>query len=144
MSSSSRQLRINTHNGRFTIQNILTGVHRTFKVETGFKGQEWAKNKRIVSLLTQPDNVNGFAPFATLRKNNTIKCFKNKIDVGDWRAYAGMLWSFANDNFSFLKEGFNPDNYEILEETCCRRCNRPLTNPESIRSGIGPYCAEKE
>lgn len=25
----------------------------------------------------------------------------------------------------------------------CRRCNRPLTDPESIRLGIGPICLEK-
>lgn len=137
------KLSILTHNGKFTIQNKKTGVHKTFQVQTGYKGQNWAKGRRIVSLLTQPDNENGFAPFATLRPNGTIRVFKNKVDKGNWRAYAGMLWSFAHNDYRYLPDDFNPDDYDILEETNCRRCNRTLTSPESIRSGIGPVCATR-
>lgn len=29
-------------------------------------------------------------------------------------------------------------------ETRCRRCNKPLTDPDSIKAGIGPVCARVE
>lgn len=29
-------------------------------------------------------------------------------------------------------------------ETTCRVCGRRLTDPESVRAGIGPVCAEKQ
>ena len=31
--------------------------------------------------------------------------------------------------------------FEFLFSGTCRKCNRELTNPESIREGIGPICA---
>jgi Family of unknown function (DUF6011) len=33
--------------------------------------------------------------------------------------------------------------YRLHAETVCRVCNRKLTHPESIKSGIGPECAGK-
>lgn len=36
-----------------------------------------------------------------------------------------------------------PDTLEVWHEGRCGRCNRPLTDPASIKSGIGPECARK-
>ena len=36
-----------------------------------------------------------------------------------------------------------PDGYSILHEGRCGRCARPLTDPESIKRGLGPECASK-
>jgi hypothetical protein len=36
-----------------------------------------------------------------------------------------------------------PDKLEVWHEGRCGRCNRPLTDPASIASGIGPDCASK-
>lgn len=35
------------------------------------------------------------------------------------------------------------EGYTMLLEGRCVICNRPLTDPESIRSGIGPTCAKR-
>lgn len=41
-----------------------------------------------------------------------------------------------------------PDNsghqYAVMLSKRCVRCNRKLTNPESIKAGIGPECATKD
>lgn len=34
-----------------------------------------------------------------------------------------------------------PDGYNIQHEGTCGACNRPLTDPESIRTGMGPVCS---
>lgn len=35
-----------------------------------------------------------------------------------------------------------PDNVEIWHEGRCFRCGLPLTDPQSIKRGVGPTCAE--
>jgi len=40
---------------------------------------------------------------------------------------------------------FRAENPELYKEPVrCRRCNRVLTHPESIKEGIGPECKQKE
>ena len=36
-----------------------------------------------------------------------------------------------------------PQGYNIQHEGRCGRCGRPLTDPESIRTGLGSVCREK-
>lgn len=36
-----------------------------------------------------------------------------------------------------------PAGYKLQHEGTCGKCGRPLTNPESIETGIGPVCAGK-
>jgi len=39
---------------------------------------------------------------------------------------------------------FRAENPELYKEpTRCRRCNRILTDPISIKAGIGPECTQK-
>lgn len=49
-----------------------------------------------------------------------------------------MLWTLALDGaFSrWADKGFT-----IMGEGRCIRCNRLLTEPNSIKTGIGPVCA---
>jgi hypothetical protein len=35
-----------------------------------------------------------------------------------------------------------PDTIEFWHEGKCGKCNRPLTDPVSIKRGLGPSCAE--
>ena len=49
---------ITTHNGTFTVHNPATGEHRTFKVSTVQQGD--LEGRRIVALLTGPDNANSY------------------------------------------------------------------------------------
>jgi hypothetical protein len=119
-------------NGTYTIENTETGDYRTFKIKTVLDGD--LEGKRIVSLLTGSDNQNDYKGFAFL--------FDHGIVV--WKKYRGtnfehlarMLWAALNDAL--------PERYDILHEGTCIRCNRPLTCPESIRTGIGPVCAGRE
>jgi len=126
-------------NGIYTIQSAKTGEHRTFKIHTQDEKSEFAPGKRIVGLLTGPENsadesYTGFAFIDDLG----IHVWSKKRGQGQWETYAGMLWSLSIDGAfsSWAEKGFT-----IMGSGTCMRCNRLLSTPESVASGIGPICA---
>jgi len=132
------------YNGIFTIENTEKGTHRTFRIATvtGGKGKEKNQfvqqnlSKRIVSLLIGPDNTNSYRKFAWI-DDNGIHIWQNARG-GQYEALAACLWSM-------LTEGENSQYYakgaRIRASRHCMRCNRLLTDPTSIRRGLGPECA---
>ena len=123
-------------NGIYTVKSAKTGDHRTFKIHTQPKDAKFAPGQRIVGLLTGPDNTADYAGFAFI-DDNGIHVWRSKTE-SLWKTYADMLWSLALDG------GLSPwadKGFTILASGTCMRCNRTLTPPESILSGIGPVCA---
>lgn len=121
---------IETHNGCITIRSIRTGEHRTVKISTVQRGK--LEGKRIVSLLTGPDNESSYDGFGFV-DGNRITVWQRKR-TAFFETLARMIES--------------PDRFagkaEYRAEGRCIRCNRKLTHPESIDSGIGPECAKRE
>ena len=122
-----------THNGKITVLNKATGNHRTFGVRTQPKDANFAPNRRVVALLTGKDNERDYTSFGFVEHDGSIRLFRSK-DFGEWRAYANIL-THPDD---FIRRGC-----EFMFEGRCRVCNRLLTTPESIQSGIGPVCDGK-
>lgn len=125
-------------NGRFTIESPRGG-HKTFQIKTAKAGK--LKGCRIVSLLIGSDNLRDYKGFA----------FATDEGIKVWRNYKGqpgapskhekmvmVLWSLATEG---QDSPYYSMGYRLLVEGTCIRCNRTLTHPESIRSGIGPECA---
>jgi len=127
-------------NGTFTIQNKTTGEHRTFRIKTQKDDARFAPSKRIVSLLTGPDNTSDYKGFGFVDDNGIYVWTKNKgvNEKSKYEWYAIMLWQLANNPESRWHE-----KYSISIEKRCLRCNRVLTHPESLLIGIGPECASK-
>lgn len=123
-----------THNGTVTVKSLATGDHRTFSVSTQKDDAEFAPGERIVSLLTGPENTSDFTSFGFVKPDRIVV----------WRKKRGTEF----DRFARLLERL--ESFESAEkvtvhfESTCRRCNRPLTTPESVESGIGPVCAGRE
>ena len=117
-----------THNGCITLENPKTGKHRTFKISTVKKGK--LAGKRIVSMLIGPDNEEDYLGIG----------FVNESSIYVWRDYQGT------DFEKTVKCLLEVEKRGLIQhfETCCRRCGRKLTTPESITSGIGPECSKKE
>lgn len=115
---------VRTHNGTITITNKETEGHRTFRIKT----EKWC-NKRVIRLLNGPDNENNYKAFA-FANDNGVKVWDSRKNQGHWDKYADML--------------ARPEVYktkcEYLYSGRCRKCNRKLTVPESIKLGIGPVC----
>jgi hypothetical protein len=130
-------------NGCYTIQNTVKGTHRTFRVATVRKGS--LAGQRIVSLLTGRDNESDYTGFGFVLPDG-IKVWRKHCSgipgqPGAFETYAIMLWSMVTRGESSLWHG---KGYRLLIEKRCMRCNRKLTNPESILTGIGPECAGRE
>ena len=123
-------------NGCHTLQNRTSQEHRTFRIKTVRKGN--LQGQRIIGLLTGPDNTSCYTPFGFVTDKGISvwqrKLGRDKRSAYEW--YAIMLWEIV------VKQ--NPEwtiKYTHMNEATCCRCNRKLTRPDSILSGIGPECA---
>lgn len=130
---------IRTHNGKITVENTRRGTHRTFRIKTQKNDANFAPGERILSLLTGPDNESsytqiGFVKPASFRHPNGRVILWRKYRTEQYEALVRVLQ--YPDHFRSLGCEYHFDG-------TCRVCNRSLTNPESIKSGIGPKCAGK-
>lgn len=123
------------HNGTYTMRNVESGEHRTFKIRTVKEGP--LEGKRIVALLTGPDNSTDFTGFGFV-ENDRISVWKKcrgefKKSAYEW--YAEMLETLGCDGGRFKDK-----TYTVMVSRRCLKCNRKLTVPSSIESGYGPEC----
>lgn len=123
-----------------------TGNHRTFKIWTTKDHQ-----KRIIALLTGADNTHDYTPFGFV-DGETIAVWRTRrgqpvspADYARYRTYADLIHQIiareqghpVEDEPSYVPQ------FKHLVEAYCIRCNRLLTNPRSIETGIGPECASR-
>lgn len=127
-------------NGTFTVESSRTGKHRTFRIHTAKSGN--AKGARFVALLTGPDNQRNYRSFAVISNDwqhilvfRKLRAAPNEKPT-DWETYACMLEvMLASDENWYTERGMT-----IKGSRKCAKCGRMLTEPESLRAGIGPVC----
>ena len=122
-------------NGIYTISSP-SGQRRTFKINTCKSGN--LEGKRILSLLVGSDNNSSYLGFGFV-DDNGIKVWR-KYSNTDYEKFANCLWEMAANG---TDSRFKAMGMELLLEGRCLICNRRLTTPESIRTGIGPVCSGK-
>ena len=139
-------------NGIYTITNIATEEHRTFRIKTQKSEAKFAAGKRIVSLLNGPNNETSYLGFAFVNQD--------KVTVWDKKRGNGKRSSF--DHFAYLLpkaaqaligsegqelkgtfEAYSGRKYAVELSKRCLACNRRLTTPESLRRGYGPECSDR-
>jgi hypothetical protein len=123
---------LQTHNGCITMRNLTKGTHRTFKVWTQSDDANFMPGKRLVGLLTGPDNTQCFRSFGVLGDDGQIYL---------WKKHRGQYFYEWAAN-ALMHPDEVADQVDILFEGHCRRCNRVLTDPVSIEIGLGPTCRE--
>lgn len=121
---------LKTHNGIITVENTTRGTHRTFRIRTQKEDAKFAPGERILSILTGPDNTSSYTQIAFIKDDGRILL---------WRRYEQSQYA------QFIRVLLEPEHYRSIGfvyhyEGHCRRCNRLLTEPQSLRSGIGPVC----
>lgn len=124
---------IRTHNGTITVENTVRGTHRTFLIKTQKSDAKFAPGERILSPLVGPDNTSDYLQIAFVKDDGRINLW------GKYRTeqYQRLIRVLQNP------EHFRSLGCRYYYEGRCRRCNRLLTHPESIKSGIGPECAKR-
>lgn len=130
-----------THNGRITIENRASGDYRTFQIKTQPKDSNFMPGLRLVSLLTGADNENDYETFGILQPTGVITLWKSKRTPAYFAFCSLLLDRSYGENMRSVKA---PLGYAYHYEGRCRVCNRALTTPESISSGIGPVCSGRE
>ena len=120
-----------THNGTITIKSRKTGEHRTLRIKT-VKYRDGSEH-RVVSYLYGQDNENDYKGFGEIDRLGNVRLWRKSQGSELFRWYARFLTfpsKFAN-------------SVDVNFDGRCRVCNRMLTTPESVASGIGPICAGK-
>jgi hypothetical protein len=133
-------------NGIYTLND--GAEHLTYRIHTVLRGP--LQGKRIIKIQQQYGEFKGFA---FLRTDGHMKVWRRFAD--DERrneryiVWAGILLDCLRRETETdgVTESYSPDantTFEVQRSLCCRRCNRPLTNPSSIDAGLGPECAQRE
>lgn len=113
-------------NSWFSVKNITTGNHMSYKVVLSNKSQKpiyfvKAKNEFIGTLFD---------------KNKFVYSKKSDLSI-DSPEVKGFAFVF----YHLIKKTL-PKNVEIWHNGKCGRCGKPLTDPESVARGIGKHCLE--
>lgn len=125
---------IATHNGIVTMRSLRTGEHRTFRIWTKSKESNFMPGRRVVGLLSGPDNESDYRAFGVMDDDGRIHL---------WRKHQGeRFYQWAAAALSAPEQFLH--QVEFSFDGRCRRCNRLLTDPDSVASGIGPHCAGQE
>lgn len=121
------------YNGTFTL--IGPKSHRTVSVKTAKKGS--LKGSRIISLFVGTDNTRDYEGYgfvtAAHEGSDTVKIWNSKRN-------SARQFEIISAVFAKLAQGGEIAGYTIEESRSCVACNRKLTSPESVLSGIGPEC----
>lgn len=125
----SKLPRPDIQNGFYTL-TFPCGSHRTFRLHTQQKGSAAFRGRRMLGMLIGPDNTADYETFAFLEGDGfkVWKRFQNQKQA----EYAEKLFA--------LMTGREIEGHSVEKSGRCLKCNRPLTDPESIRLGIGPLC----
>lgn len=117
----------------FTVENN-NHEHYTYKVKKGRASpqQTFVDPPLFVNVKTSSD---GYTYVGMLVNNQIRLTHKSKMTY-DSRCVKVFNWTMKILN----QEKQLPPGYSIQHEGLCCKCGLPLTDPESIRLGIGPIC----
>lgn len=116
-------------NAVFTLKSLKTGEHLTYKVrESDRDGLSFVYARRGSRMDYLGCLWSG---------EKYVQSRGSKFDRGEAQA-KGFSWFWTR-----LSSGDLPETVEVWHEGKCGRCNRELTDPESISWGLGPVCREK-
>jgi hypothetical protein len=116
-------------NSTFTALNTRSGSRFTFKMQISDDSKIF-----FVKVLTGPEH---FEYIGVCKSGDFFWGKKSKIskDAQSIKVFEYLI--------NKLKAQKLPDFVEIWHMGLCGKCAKPLTNPESIKMGIGPDCLKK-
>lgn len=122
-----------------TIKSVATGTRFTFKVTKPKEASSAAHGiGHFVKVMTGPCNESSYTYIGFVRNNGVFEVGRQSPLNASAPAVTAFDWFNKQINRGILQPSL-----EVWHEGQCCRCGRPLTVPESIKSGIGPECMKK-
>ena len=143
-------------NAVFTIKSLKTGKHFTYKVTQkqveDYDGKKIRTGQFFVRVLAGPDNQD-WASSQYIGFMRSLWMVDYKLDAkgpliagkkGNKEAPSFIALEWLLKKLCAISDTDCIDDWsvEVMHEGRCCRCNRALTHPDSIESGIGPECAK--
>jgi len=129
---------LNAGQVRVTVTSKATGQHITVRFKASAKRGKWTSvplaqaSHVFVEVPNASDTVFGNDKIGTFYPDrNSFYRDDNCSDARYWAARNAALWLMGLDA---------SEQATYLEENRCGKCARTLTDPVSIRRGIGPDC----
>lgn len=120
----------------FTVENTATGGRFTFRVRR--VEEEGRDPVHFVDLLAGPNNTADFVRLGMIFDEKRFVVPRSWTIGKDAPSAQAFTWVFGR-----LIRDRHLHTVRFLHEGRCGRCNRVLTVPESIETGLGPVCAGK-
>jgi len=116
----------------FTLESKVTGQHYTFEISK----REFGDN--IYWFAAVMSNGDQYTYIGKLISRATIQFTKKSRLTSEAPAVKALSWFLRA-----LAAGKIPDSVIVYHSGKCGCCGRELTDPESVRCGVGPVCREK-
>ena len=116
----------------FTLESKVSGQHYTFEIS---KREFGDKEFWFAAVMSNGDQYNYLGK---LISKYTLQFTAKSRMTADAPAVKALCWFLRA-----LQKGSIPDSVIVYHSGKCGCCGRELTDPESIRCGIGPVCREK-
>jgi len=127
----------------FTLESQKTQVHYTYRI-TKKEAETWVNGKYV-------QNPQGYIYFISFLHSGDSYEYMGVLDPDDLTIRLTKKSKITNDALVYkaityfltaLKAGVFAQNLTIYHANKCSVCGRELTEPESVRLGIGPVCRE--
>lgn len=117
----------------FSVLNLITGNHVTYKINRVRPKQHGETPDKIWFVST----CYGYDKFTCIGRIIDDKFIPSSKMDPEGKSVKGfsIIWKRYCQNMNPM------DNVKILHSGKCSRCGRLLTEPESLRIGMGKYCA---
>jgi hypothetical protein len=116
---------------RFTLESKVSGQHYTFEISRREYGQ---KEYWFAAVMTNGDQ---YTYIGQVVANHSIKLTAKSRLTADAPAVKALGWFLRA-----LAAEQVPNTVVVYHSGRCGCCGRELTDPESVRCGIGPVCRE--
>lgn len=129
-------------NATFTVVNETTGNRFTFRVRNAaFGKKDVTSDVFFVSVLTGQDNNSAYTFLGSFfnNKNKIYRRSEKSRVSGEALSSKVVTWFFNN----FIGNDGNYPTVKVYHAGKCGKCGKKLTTPESIKSGLGPYCGNR-
>lgn len=119
-----------------TLESKNTGRWFTYRIRMAKKDDE--KSPFFVSLLTGNNNESSYTYLGTIFKKEDKLDFKltKKSTISE----DALSYKAFNFFINQLMSGKIHENLGVYHRGICSVCGKTLTQPESLKNGIGPFC----